>query len=181
MKWVIGSMEIQFPLSVSIILWVQAFSSSHLFRLILERFQGRQKMKRAIILFSLVFVITAGLHASAATREQVAQEAAQQWLGLVDAGHFGESWQSASSGFKLAVTQSQWQSALTAARGPLGKLQKRELSSAEYKTSLPGVPDGEYVVLKFNTIFENKKEAVETVTMVLEKDGAWRATGYFIR
>jgi Protein of unknown function (DUF4019) len=138
-------------------------------------------MKRAVVLFSLVFAITAGLHASAATREQLAQEAAQQWLGLIDAGHFGESWQSASSAFKLALTQQQWQDALTAVRGPLGKLQKREWKSAEYKTSLPGVPDGEYVVLKFNTVFENKKEAVETVTMVLEKDGAWRSTGYFIR
>jgi hypothetical protein len=43
------------------------------------------------------------------------------------------------------------------------------LKSAEYKTSLPGAPDGEYVVLIFNTVFENKKAAVETVTMTPEK------------
>ena len=138
-------------------------------------------MKRALAILSLVFMVTASLHAAAATREQAAQEAAQQWLSLVDAGHYAESWQNASSAFKHAVGQQQWQDALTAVRRPLGNLEKRELKSAEYKTSLPGVPDGEYVVLIFNTVFENKKAAVETVTMQLEKDGTWRSSGYFIR
>lgn len=138
-------------------------------------------MKRAIILLSLAFTITAGLHAATATREQAAQAAAQQWLGLVDAGSYGESWQAASASFKQALTQQQWQDALTAVRHPLGAIQRRELKSAEYKTSLPGVPDGEYVVVIFTSAFENKKDAVETIIMVLEKDGAWRASGYFIR
>jgi Protein of unknown function (DUF4019) len=138
-------------------------------------------MKRALAVFSLIVMVSSGLHAAAATREQAAQEAAQQWLSLVDAGDYAESWQTASGGFKHAVSQQQWQDALTAVRRPLGDLEKREFKSAEYKTSLPGVPDGEYVVLIFNTVFENKKAAVETLTMQLEKDGTWRSSGYFIR
>ncbi len=138
-------------------------------------------MRRALAIFSLALIITAGLHAAAATREQVAQEAAQQWLSLVDAGNYAESWQNASSAFKHAISQQQWQDALTIVRRPLGKLEKRELKSAEYKTSLSGAPDGEYVVLIFNTVFENKKAAVETVTMTPEKNGEWRSIGYFIR
>jgi hypothetical protein len=137
-------------------------------------------MKRALAILSLVFMVTAGQHATAATREQAVQEAAQQWLSLVDAGHYAESWQNASSAFKHAVSQQQWQDALTVARRPLGSLEQRELKSAESKTDLPGAPDGEYVVLMFNTVFENKKAALETVTMQLEKDGIWRSSGYFI-
>ena len=47
--------------------------------------------------------------------------------------------------------------------------------------SLPGAPDGEYVVLQFDTSFANKKEAVETVTPMLDKDGKWKVSGYYIK
>jgi len=57
----------------------------------------------------------------------------------------------------------------------------RELGSAKYSTTLPGAPDGEWVVLKLNTTFENKAVAVETVTVMRDLDGKWRVAGYFIR
>ncbi|MDD5138124.1 MAG: DUF4019 domain-containing protein, partial [Candidatus Omnitrophica bacterium] len=47
-------------------------------------------------------------------------------------------------------------------------------------TTLPGAPDGEYVIVQFDTTFENKKSSVESVTMSLEADGRWRVSGYFI-
>jgi hypothetical protein len=53
--------------------------------------------------------------------------------------------------------------------------------SASYQTSLPGAFDGEYVVIQFETSFENKKSAVETVTPMKDKDGRWRVSGYFIK
>ncbi len=64
---------------------------------------------------------------------------------------------------------------------PLGTVVSREMKSVEYRTQLPGVPDAEYVLLKYDTSFEHKKKAVETVTMTLEKDGHWRAAGYAIK
>jgi hypothetical protein len=48
-------------------------------------------------------------------------------------------------------------------------------------TTLPGVPDGEYVVVQFDTSFEKKKTAIETVTPMKEPDGRWRVSGYFIK
>ena len=50
-----------------------------------------------------------------------------------------------------------------------------------YKTSLPGAPDGEYVVMEFTTAFTNKKSAIETITPMLDEDGQWRVAGYYIR
>ena len=47
-------------------------------------------------------------------------------------------------------------------------------------TTLPGAPDGEYVVFQFDTAFQNKAMAVETVTFVRDADGLWRAVGYFV-
>ncbi len=38
----------------------------------------------------------------------------------------------------------------------------------KHSTSLPGAPDGEYVVIEFITSFSNKKSAIETVTPKME-------------
>jgi hypothetical protein len=48
-------------------------------------------------------------------------------------------------------------------------------------TSLPGAPDGDYVVIRFATSFEKKKSAIETVTPMRERNGTWRVSGYYIK
>ena len=63
----------------------------------------------------------------------------------------------------------------------LGALVSRKLRSAKEYNALPGAPDGKFVMMQFDTSFAAKKTAVETVTFMLEKDGAWRSVGYFIR
>ena len=42
-------------------------------------------------------------------------------------------------------------------------------------------PDGQYVVFQFDTQFESKRAAIETVTPMLDTDGQWRVSGYFVR
>jgi hypothetical protein len=113
--------------------------------------------------------------------EDLAQQSADAWLALVDSGKYADSWQEASQLFKAHVTKEQWQDALRATRDPLGKMLSRKLKSATYKTTLPGAPDGEYVVLQYESSFEHKQSAVETVTPMLDKDGKWRVSGYYIK
>jgi len=45
----------------------------------------------------------------------------------------------------------------------------------------PAVPDGKYVVIQFKTSFENKKSVIETITPMLDNDGRWRVSGYFVK
>jgi hypothetical protein len=66
-------------------------------------------------------------------------------------------------------------------REPLGKTVSRTVKSMQYTTTLPGAPDGEYVVIQFDSSFTNKKTAVETITPMLDKDGMWRVSGYYIK
>ncbi|MGD0986673.1 MAG: DUF4019 domain-containing protein [Candidatus Sulfotelmatobacter sp.] len=113
--------------------------------------------------------------------EQLAVQSAESWLALVDAGKSDESWQEAAQLFKTAVTKEDWRKALHGSREPLGKLLSRKLKGATYKTSLPGAPDGEYVVIQYDSSFEHKQAAVETVTPMLDKDGKWRVSGYHIK
>lgn len=110
-----------------------------------------------------------------------AASAALTWLKVVDDGDYAGSWKQAADFFKNAVKQDVWESQVKAVRGPIGALVSRKESSREHALTLPGAPDGEYYVLKFTTVFANKKAAVETITMVREKDNVWRVTGYFIR
>ena len=48
-------------------------------------------------------------------------------------------------------------------------------------STLSGVPDGEYVVTTFEASFAQKKNAIETVTVVLSGSGKWKVVGYFIK
>jgi hypothetical protein len=113
--------------------------------------------------------------------EDLAQESSLTWLALVDSGKYSQSWDEAAQSFKAAVTQGQWQDALTSVRTPQGKVLQRKLKSATYTKSLPNAPAGEYVVIQYDTNFEHKQGATETVVPTLDKDGKWRVSGYFIK
>lgn len=106
---------------------------------------------------------------------------AARWLLLVDEGNYAESYAAASALVHQNVTAKQWEVMFTTLRQPLGRVTSRGLQQCQEVKSLPGVPDGEYRLLRFNTSFANKREAVETVTFAREKDGVWRAAGCFIR
>jgi len=113
-------------------------------------------------------------------RAKAALPSAEAWLALVDEGSHAESWDEAAAYFKSAVSQEKWKESLQSLQRSLGKVISREVKSKSYVTSLPGAPDGEYVVIQFDTSFANKKFAVETVTPMMDKDGKWRVSGYFI-
>ena len=130
----------------------------------------------------LVGVLMAAL--SCAKTEKAPEGAtrnAESWLVLVDQGKYGESWDIAAKAFQTAVKREGWEQAAAAARSPLGKLISRKQKSATFATSLPGAPDGKYVVIQFDSSFEHKKEAVETVTPMQESDGSWKVSGYYIK
>ncbi len=113
--------------------------------------------------------------------ESTAQRAARAWLSLIDAGRYADSWQDASTYFTGAVSRQKWEADLNGVRKPLGKLVSRKVAKTKEATTLPGAPDGRYVVMVFTSSFEHKKTATETVTFMLDQDGAWRAAGYFIK
>jgi Protein of unknown function (DUF4019) len=141
----------------------------------------RVKRLLGCVIAACLLLGTGWAAAQDAKKEQAAVAAAEQWLTLVDAGDYARSWQESAQFFKDAVTKDSWEQSLNVIRSPLGKVLSRKVGTATFKTSLPGVPDGQYVVIQFDTSFENKKSSSETVTPMLEKDGSWRVSGYFIR
>ncbi len=112
---------------------------------------------------------------------KVATEVAEAWLKTVDSGDYDKSWNEAAEYFKNVVSKKSWQKSTEAFRKPLGKLVQRKLKSALSTSSAPGAPDGMYVIIQYDSSFENKKSAVETVTPMMDKDGKWRVSGYYIK
>lgn len=140
-------------------------------------------MRNVTVVLLAVGVLSMFACQSASNRdaEAAAGAAAKAWLSLVDSEKYEESWDEAAAFFKGAVTRDNWQQSMQTVRKPLGKNILRELKSKKYCTSLPGAPDGEYVVIQFESSFDNKKTAVETVTPMMDKDGKWRVSGYYIK
>ncbi|MCK5708247.1 MAG: DUF4019 domain-containing protein [Candidatus Aureabacteria bacterium] len=103
------------------------------------------------------------------------------WIKLVDAGKYGKSWDTASTIFKNEISKNEWNKALKKVLSPLGKVISRKVATTHYTKTLPGAPDGQYVVIQFKTSFENKKSAIETITPMIDKDGKWRVSGYYIK
>jgi hypothetical protein len=123
------------------------------------------------------------LPAWAAAQEEAidaARTSAREWLALMDDRQYEETWEQAGELLKAAVAQDEWARKMSVTLGPLGKAESRAVRSSDYSTTMPGAPDGEYVVVKFDTTFENKQTALETVTLRKEND-AWKVEGYWIR
>jgi len=110
----------------------------------------------------------------------VATEAARNWVRLIDAGEYTESWSEAGSMFKQAVTADSWAAQVAPIREPLGSLVSRTEKSIEARSDLPGAPAGDYRMISFDTAYSASPERVETVVMHKE-NGRWSVVGYFIR
>jgi len=140
----------------------------------------KQKTVVISICLALLFLSCQSVFAGQPKKE-AALTAAKNWLALVDVGEYAESWQDAAGYFKRAVSADQWTQSMTAFRRPLGKVLSRTLVSQNYTRVLPGAPDGEYVVIQYRTSFEHKAASIETVTPMLDTDGIWRVSGYYIK
>jgi hypothetical protein len=147
-------------------------------------------LSKVVVLALMGILVNAPVKAAPANKEAVsnvkqteeaAVKAAKNTLALIDGEQYAESWDESADFFKKSVKKDQWVAAMRQSRMPFGKLVSRELVAAKYMTQLPNAPAGEYVVIQFKTSFENKKGAIETFTPMLDQDGVWRMSGYFIK
>jgi Protein of unknown function (DUF4019) len=116
-----------------------------------------------------------------AAKREAAEQAARSWLALVDGAKYNQSWQEAASFFQSKVSKEDWERALQQVRAPLGAAGARTLLGALYQTDVPNAPKGEYVILQYKTEMAGRGPVIETITPMLDKDGTWRVSGYFIK
>jgi len=135
----------------------------------------------APVVMAASMLLASSAHAQEDQRVTDAKAAATTWLALLDAGKYPETWTQSASMFQTAVTQENWVNVVKPVRAPLGAVMSRTFKTAQFTRSMPAVPDGEYVVIQYNTVFANKAGAVETITPMRDKDGQWKISGYSVR
>lgn len=105
---------------------------------------------------------------------------AAAWLDLVDDMAHKDSWTAADLLFKEAVTPDQWHRILSGLRAALGPIKDRVLFHDAFIQSLPGLPAGDYLVLRFISTFQNRQDAMETLTLVRREQDGWQVAGFFV-
>jgi hypothetical protein len=111
--------------------------------------------------------------------EDEAAAAAKTWLALIDAKNYAQSYKDAADIFHQGISEAKWEEMVESGRGKVGALKSREFQSAQLTKTLPGVPDGDYANVSFQTDFETKGASTEVITLVHE-NGKWKVGGYHI-
>jgi hypothetical protein len=138
-------------------------------------------MKWLALLFALFFVLPAFAQSGAPATPLTPSpdDRAKQWLSLVDDGNGMEAWKQAASVWKDKAPQDGFVRTLKAMREPLGAMTGRSLKDVKLVKTLPGMRDGQYAVVRFDSTFARKASAVETLTLISE-NGAWSVVDYHV-
>jgi hypothetical protein len=134
-------------------------------------------MKTLILTLFLTLGTLGAAFAAPSSDDAVA--ASKAWLAEIDGKSYAQSWKDAAALFQEGVSQDKWEGMVGAIRDKLGPLKSRDYQAVKLTNSLPGVPDGDYAIVTFNSSFANKAVGTEVVTLVFE-GGHWKAGGYFM-
>jgi Protein of unknown function (DUF4019) len=125
--------------------------------------------------------LAAALFASVAFAQDNSH-AGDDFLRLLDTKKYAESWDASSDLLKKSVSRAEWTTQVTKARDTLGDLASRKLKDMKPETNPPGAPPGEYLLMTYETVFASQGAPhTETLPLIKEPDGRWRAVGYFVR
>ena len=143
---------------------------------------SKYRIHAALILIALL-IIFLPLFNERPDKEKAAaaSAAAEAFLHLVDTDQYAKSWQISASLLKGKISEQEWVDQLQRTRAITGALVERTQDSISYSTSAKDSPEGEYVLITFDTTFKAKSEVSELVTVMLDKDNTWRVAGYFIK
>jgi hypothetical protein len=142
------------------------------------RFERRRRLLAGAALAAAAAMLPLRVAAQDANTTAV-QNAARDWLALIDRDDASASWNTAGTKFRSAIALKEWTGALQGIRAPLGKVTGRAVDSTRFGKPSDAAPDGEYAVVVFRTEFASRPLAHETVTLERE-DGVWRVIGYVI-
>ena len=118
-----------------------------------------------IIIYSLaltIFLTAFAGHQAVASDAKTTKAitAAEYFLILIDTSQYAQSWETSSSFFRKQVPRETWVKQISSLRPAFGKVTNRQILNAQFVTELPGAPDGQYVVIQYNTSFFYPKKRI---------------------
>lgn len=138
-------------------------------------------MRRRLLMALCALAIVAAIPAHAQdARSSEAQDAARDWLALVDKGDGTAAYAAAGENFRLQLSKRQWLKGMADVRAPLGDNTRRTIESTRFVDRLQGVGKGDYAILVFRSSFAHKDFVREQLTLANTPQG-WRVIGYLLR
>jgi len=133
-----------------------------------------------VVAFSLLITAPALAAAPSVTSMTTSpDDRAKQWMTLIDDQNYADAYQQMGAAGRGKIAADAWTQKIRGTREPLGAVSSRALKDVKMTQTLPGMRDGQYATVRYETAFAHKAAGVETVTLVLE-NGAWSVIGYFI-
>ncbi len=139
-------------------------------------------MKWLFVAFALLFAAPAWAQTAAGSSTAMTptpDDRAKQWLTVLDDQNYTDAYKQMGAIARDKASEQIFAEKIGGARTPLGAMSSRTLKDVRMAKTLPGMRDGQYAVVRFDSAFAHKAAAVETVTLVSE-NGAWSVVGYFI-
>lgn len=125
-----------------------------------------------------LFIILPGERMSKRISES--KKAVIAWLELIDAGQYTDGWDNTGEIFRDAISCADWEQKIQTVRDKVGAVQNRKESKSFPLKSVEGLPDGDYIVNEFKTVFADGGSLGERVTTVESTDGSAQVIGYYI-
>ena len=136
---------------------------------------------RKVILATILIVLLAGsVGAKVLTRDHLDNQAGS-YLDLLDQDRYEEAWLTMSTFFQALNDQAQWQNRQQVIRAVYGSLLSREFLRISYRQSYSQSPDGQYVIVQYKSIFQNKADTYETVVLDCRNDLSCSVREYVLR
>ncbi len=142
----------------------------------------KQLRIHAVLIVACLFMILIPLYNQSPDSEKIerAETVSVEFLALVDGGKYTESWHASASLMQGKIAEKDWVEKLSEARNLSGGLVQRVRKSASYSTEAKDSPPGEYLMLIYDSAFQNADQVSEYVTVMLEGD-EWKVAGYFMQ
>lgn len=105
-------------------------------------------------------------------------QVAKEYVTAIDNGQYAQSWTKGDQLFQHTITQDEWTKALSSSRKGLGRVVSRQVLLQRPAWNPRGLPKGPYMVIEYETSFENAPNAKELLTLRRGTDGKWRVLTY---
>ena len=139
-------------------------------------------MKWLLVAFALIFAAPVLAQTAAGPSTPMTptpDDRAKQWLSLVDDKNYADAYKQMGVMARGKSSEQDFAAKISNERAPLGAMASRTLKDVNAAKTLPGMRDGQYTIVRYDSSFAHKAAAVESITLESEH-GAWSVVGYSI-
>lgn len=104
-----------------------------------------------------------------------------RFLGQLDRGDYRAAWTQTTSLFQALNQQSAWAHRQETLRTAYGPLTGRQLTRLSHRDTYAQSPDGNYVIIQYDSVFRNKTTCCETVVLDCRDKTDCRVREYVLR